>query len=156
MCRRMRTWQVAVVGLMLAPYGCNSPMGPILPPTPAPMSPLVPPIQFTLSPGTPIAVPALVEGTVRPVDPACYHSWDSSGRCVFFTATAPADGRLTLTLRWGGTTSDMDLFYIVSGLPTRSGDEGNILNVRAGQEVTTFVMSYAAPQDFKLETSFQP
>lgn len=109
-----------------------------------------------VGPSTPILVPALVEGTVRATDATCYRNWDASGRCQFFTVRAPASGRLTVALRWAANALAMDAFFVVNGLPT--WDEGGtlVVNVTADENLVVLVMSYAAPQDFSLETSLQP
>jgi hypothetical protein len=111
---------------------------------------------INLSPGTTILVPALVEGTVRATDAACYRNWDASGRCQFFTVRAPASGRLTVALGWAANALAMDAFFVVNGLPTWGEGGALVVNVTADENLVVFVMSYAAPQNFTLETSLQP
>ena len=50
----------------------------------------------------------------------------------------------------------MDVFYIVNGLATWAEGGGLVLNMTANEDLFVFVMSYAAPQNFTLETSLQP
>jgi hypothetical protein len=109
-----------------------------------------------VGPSTPLTVPALVAGTVRPTDAACFRNWDATGRCQFFTVRAPVSGRLTVGLRWAANALAMDAFFVVNGLPTWGEGGTLVVNVTADETLVVFVMSYAAPQDFTLETSLQP
>jgi hypothetical protein len=151
----MRTLATVATGLLLI-AACGG-RTPTVPSPPAP----TPPVQgssgfVNLSPGTPILVPALIEDTVRATDEVCFRNWDARGRCRFFTVRAPANGRLTLRLRWAGGAEEMDIFHIVNGLATWAEGGGLVLNMTANEDLVVFVMSYAAPQNFTLETSLQP
>ena len=151
----MRTLAIVATGLLIAACGGSSPTVPSAPPptqNPVPN----PGGELILAEGTPITVPALVEGTVRATDAACYRNWDASGRCQFFTVRAPATGRLTVALRWAANALAMDAFFVVNGLPTWGEGGTLIVNMTADENLVVLVMSYAAPQDFTLETSLQP
>ena len=150
----MRILAIVAIGISIA--ACSSSPTVPSPPTPTP-TPVPGSSGFVnLAPGTPILVPALVEDTVRATDEVCFRNWDARGRCRFFTVKAPANGRLTVTLRWAANAEEMDVFDIVGGLPTWSEGGTLVVNMTANEDLFFLVMSYTAPQNFSLETSLQP
>lgn len=150
----MRTLAIVAIGLLIA--ACDG-IPRMVSNSPTPTPPPAPnPGTLILNPGTPLAVPALVEGTVLAADPVCFRNWDANGRCQFFTAKAPVNGRLTVTLRWAANAGEMDIFHLVNGLPTWSEGGRLVVNMTTNEDLYVLVMSYAAPQGFTLETSLQP
>lgn len=129
--------------------------------TPSPV--IVPlPTSIVVSTGNGISVGQHVGGTVTSSDPACYPRWDASGRCRQFTLTVQQDGNLRLTLSWTSSLHDaMDLFVVspddrVAEVYEGTTREQLTLAATAGSKYEIFAMAYVQPQDFVLDTEFQP
>jgi len=108
--------------------------------------------------GLSVATGTLVEGVIDGDDPVCFRNWDSSGHCRQFEVTAPADGRLVVTLRWIGSRGlyDPDVFIVAPDLAWAFSDPGwpekyAMLPARRSLIYRIVVMAYGpSEQPFKL------
>ena len=114
----MTTRLAAVLGSVLLVAACDSGLSGI--PTPVPQNAGTP-VQGspgggpTPIMGTSVRAGTPIEGTIDTGDPACFQSWDATGRCRQFDLTAFGDGRLLATLRWTEPSRglyDPDVFIV--------------------------------------------
>ena len=164
----MRRMTVLIGGLSIVVAACDptvvrmtSPSTVSPPPAPAPANPVPGPQQFQDRPdlGEPTAsTPGeRVDGTVRITDPACFINWDAAEACRQYVFVIPRAGRLTAKLTWP-SGPQMDLFVLRTPTGPAEWDASSkvTISVTTGQTVGIVVMSSSLPQDFSLETTFEP
>jgi hypothetical protein len=165
----MITRALTTVGCLLLGVACQAPLpsAPTAVSVPPAAAPAAGPAQAngpgsSFAEGIDIAAGNVITGVIER-GPACFQNWDASGRCRQYNITMPADGTLTVSLRWPSAQglSNPELFLVAPD-GTWTYSDGPWPESRLGVATQTgvryriVIIAYAPLQEFELRTEVQP